>query len=194
MEAGQFDVFTPEGTPLTIEWAYGCQDPGWCKLDWVIAEPEKGRVVHASNMLDVTWETPDGEIVPLDGFLDPYFQEVYLDAESIPLFTKLVKQLSPSALQDYVSHWSTRSPSTAGAIQRTMAKSPSGCTISFGLTGRWPEAAFIRELFDEPAALLYQVAALLDTIDEARGRGRVPGSRYPHRPDRHADPDGGARV
>jgi hypothetical protein len=34
------------------------------------------------------------------------------------------------------------------------------------LTGRYPEAAFIRELFDEPAALLYQVDALLDALDE----------------------------
>ena len=31
--------------------------------------------------------TPDGTITPLDGYLDPYFQEVYLEAESIPVFT-----------------------------------------------------------------------------------------------------------
>ena len=171
VQAGKFDVFTPEGEPLTIEWDYGCQDPGWCKLDWVIAQPAKGRVVHASNMLDVTWEKPDGEIVPLDGFLDPYFQEVYLDAESIPLFTKLVKQLSPNALQDYVgalehevTKYSRRDPKNFGKVAKRLYN-------IFRLTGRWPEAAFIRELFDEPAALLYQVAALLDTIDEALAEG-----------------------
>lgn len=172
VETGQFDVFTPEGTPRTIEWDYGCQDPGWCKLDWVIAEPEKGRVVHASNMLDVTWEKPDGEIVPLDGFLDPYFQEVYLDADAIPLFTKLVKQLSPSALQEYVgdlehevTKYSRRDPKNYGKVAKRLYN-------IFRLTGRWPEAVFIRELFDEPAALLYQVAALLDTIDEALKEGQ----------------------
>jgi len=37
----------------------------------------------------------------------------------------------------------------------------------FRLTGRHQAAALIRELFDEPAALLYQVWALLDTLDEA---------------------------
>ena len=45
-------------------------------------------------MLDPTWEAPDGSIVPLDGFLEPYFQEVYLEADSIPLFSRLVKELS----------------------------------------------------------------------------------------------------
>jgi hypothetical protein len=171
VEKGSFDVFTPEGEPLTIDWEYGCQEPGWCKLDWVIAEPEKGRVVHASNMLDVTWETPEGEIVPLDGFLDPYFQEVYLDAQSIPLFTKVVKHMSPNALRDYVTQlehevakYSQRDPKNYGKVAKRLYN-------IFRLTGRWPEAAFIRELFDEPAALLYQVAALLDTIDEALESG-----------------------
>jgi hypothetical protein len=37
----------------------------------------------------------------------------------------------------------------------------------FRLTGRHQAAALIRELFDEPAAFLYQVWALLDTIDRA---------------------------
>ena len=46
-------------------------DPGWCKLDWVIADPIRGRLANASNMLDVTWEVPDGTIIPLDGYLDP---------------------------------------------------------------------------------------------------------------------------
>jgi hypothetical protein len=164
---GCFDVFTPTGEKLSIDWSYGFEDPGWCKLDWVIAEPEEGRVVHASNMLDVTWEAPDGSIVPLDGFLDPYYQEVYLEAESIPLFTKLVRHLSPDVLQDYVgaleqqvTKYSRHDPKNFGKVAKRLYN-------IFRLTGRWPEAAFVRELFDEPAALLYQVAALLDTIDEA---------------------------
>jgi hypothetical protein len=171
VQDGQFDVFTPQGEAMTIDWAYGCQDPGWCKLDWVIAEPERGRVVHTSNMLDVTWETPDGGIVPLDGYLDPYFQEVYLEAESIPLFTKLVKHLSPDALQDYVgalteqvTHYSRKVPANYGKVAKRLYN-------IFRLTGRWHEAAFVRELFDEPAALLYQVASLLDTVDEAMTEG-----------------------
>ncbi|MGD8466100.1 MAG: hypothetical protein PVI09_19755 [Anaerolineae bacterium] len=167
VQDGEFRVYTVDGEHTTIDWDYGCQDPGWCKLDWVIAEPEQGRVVHTSNMLDVTWERPDGELVPLDGYLDPYFQEVYLDAEAIPLFTKVVKHVSADALQDYVGQlrrevvkYSRHDPRNYGKVAKRLYN-------IFRLTGQWHEAAFVRELFDEPAALLYQVAALIDTIDEA---------------------------
>jgi hypothetical protein len=167
VEAGGFDVLTPEGGALHIPWEYGYQDPGWCKLDWIIVEPEAGRVVHASNMLDATWESPTGEIVPLDGYLDPYFQEVYLDAESIPLFTRLVKHLSTNALHDYVGQLEREVTKYCHCDPRNYGKVAKRLYNIFRLTGRWAEAAFVRELFDEPAALLYQVAALLDTLDEA---------------------------
>ncbi|MDX1688146.1 MAG: hypothetical protein R3248_09210, partial [Candidatus Promineifilaceae bacterium] len=41
----------------------------------------------------------------------------------------------------------------------------------FRLTGRYPEAAYVRELFDEPTTLLYQVGALIRTMDEAARPG-----------------------
>ena len=68
-----------------------------------MADPIRKQLVNASNMLDVAWESPDGEIIPLDSYLDSYFQEVYLDAESIPVFSKLVKHVSGDALDDYVT-------------------------------------------------------------------------------------------
>jgi hypothetical protein len=37
----------------------------------------------------------------------------------------------------------------------------------FRLTGRYPEAVFLRELFDEPSSLLYQVWSLIRTLDDA---------------------------
>ena len=79
---------TPDGDPWEVTWAEAADDPGWCKLDWVVADPVRRKVSNASNMLDVTWEAPDGSITPLDGYLDPYFQEVYLEADSVPLFWK----------------------------------------------------------------------------------------------------------
>ncbi|MGW8250778.1 MAG: hypothetical protein ACWGO1_09060, partial [Anaerolineales bacterium] len=36
----------------------------------------------------------------------------------------------------------------------------------FRLTGRYEDAAFLRELFDEPATMLYQVWSLIRTIDD----------------------------
>jgi hypothetical protein len=166
VKAGQMEVFRADGQPWAVEWEYGCLDPGWCKMDWVIAEPERGRVVNASNMLDVTWETPEGEIIPLDGFLDPYFQEVYLEAESVPLFAKLARHISPKALGEYVDQLSgevrkyTREHVNYGKAAKRLYN-------IFRLTGRHEPAAVIRELFDEPAALLYQVWSILDTIDDA---------------------------
>lgn len=163
---GRMRVFRASGEPWEIDWSYGCHDPGWCKMDWVVAEPERGRVVNASNMLDVTWETPDGDIVPLDGFLDPYFQEVYLEAESVPLFTKLSRHVSPKALDEYVQQITgevdkyTHDPANYGKAAKRLYN-------IFRLTGQHGAAALIRELFDEPAALLYQVWSLMDTIDEA---------------------------
>ncbi|HEY68929.1 MAG TPA: hypothetical protein G4N97_11740 [Thermoflexia bacterium] len=170
VKAGKMQVFRASGEPWEVEWEYGCLDPGWCKMDWVIAEPEKGRVVNASNMLDVTWETPDGDIIPLDGFLDPYFQEVYLEAESVPLFAKLARHISPQALDEYVRQ-------LTGEVYKythkhvNYGKAAKRMYNIFRLTGRHQAAALIRELFDEPAALLYQVWSLLDTIDDASQPG-----------------------
>ncbi len=166
VKAGKMHVFRASGEPWEVEWEYGCLDPGWCKMDWVIAEPEKGRVVNASNMLDVTWEAPDGSITPLDGFIDPYFQEVYLEAESVPLFSKLTHHISPQALDEYVQQ-------LTGEVYKythkyvNYGKAAKRMYNIFRLTGRHQAAALIRELFDEPTALLYQVWSLLDTVDDA---------------------------
>jgi len=168
IENKAFQVFTPDGSAESIEWETAAQDPGWCKMDWVVADPVRGKLANASNMLDVTWEAPDGSITPLDGYLDPYFQEVYLEAESIPLFTKLVKHVSSDALEDYVQQ-------LEGEVRKYLKKDPNYGKAAkrmyniFRLTGRYEEAAYVRELFDEPATALYQVHALIRTIDDVAG-------------------------
>jgi hypothetical protein len=128
------------------------------------------QVVNASNMLDATWEAPDGKITPLDGYLDPYFQEVYLEAESIPVFTKLAKQVDSSALDHYVEQlehevqkYITKDPNYGKAAKRMYNV--------FRLKGRYEEAAYVRELFDEPATVLYQVWSLIRTIDDCFAPG-----------------------
>lgn len=166
VEDGYFSVLTADGQPKTIEWSYARDDPGWCKFDWVLVDPGKPRVVKASNMLDVTWEAPDGTITPLDGFIDPYFQEVYLDAESIPLFTKVIKNLKAEALQDYVSALEKEIKKYAFGEHPNYGKVAKRMYNIFRLTGRFQEAAYIRELFDEPAALLYQVGQVMDGFIE----------------------------
>lgn len=162
---GRMDVETADGEALTITWEEASKDPGWCKLDWVVADPVHEHLVNASNMLDVTWEAPDGSITPMDGYLDPYFQEVYLEAESIPLFTKLAKHVSADALDDYVE-------ALEKEVHKYISKSPNYGKAArrmyniFRLTGRYEAAAYLRELFDEPTTILYQVSALIRTIDD----------------------------
>ncbi len=165
VQAGKLTLEDGEGKLIEITWEEAAQDPGWCKLDWVVADPVRKQLVNASNMLDVTWEAPNGEIVPLDGYLDPYFQEVYLDAASIPVFTKLAKEVDSNALDNYVSQ-------LEGEVHKYVHKTPNFGKAAkrmyniFRLTGRYEEAAYLRELFDEPATVLYQVWSLIRTIDD----------------------------
>ena len=163
--AGRIDV-ERDGTPATITWEDASADPGWCKLDWIVSDPARGALANASNMLDVTWEAPDGAIVALDGVIDPYFQEVYLETGSLPLFERIVDELSDDAVADYVRQlehevvkYSTHDPNF-GKVARRLYN-------IFRLTGRYAEAAYLRELFDEPTTVLYQVAAVIRTLDEA---------------------------
>jgi hypothetical protein len=170
VEAGGIAYRTAGGAEAVLWWDDAALDPGWCKLDWVLEDAADHALANVSNMLDVTWEAPDGTITPLDGFLDPYFQEVYLETESIPLFSKLVKDLGADAVAEYVEtlnreiHGYTVDHPNWGKAARRLYN-------VFRLTGRYAEAAFIRELFDEPVTALYQVAALLRTLDEAAGGG-----------------------
>jgi hypothetical protein len=171
IKTGKIEGFRPDGTSITIEWKSVQNDPGWCKLDWVVADPIRKQLSNASNMLDVTWEAPDGSIIPLDGYLDAYFQEVYLDAASVPIFSKLAQHVSANALDDYVNQ-------LAKEVKKYLIKDINYGKVAkrlyniFRLTGRFEEASFLRELFDEPATMLYQVWSLIRTIDDAS----IPGS------------------
>lgn len=166
IEEGKKVGFTQEGKPLEIKWEDAAQDPGWCKLDWVVADPINGSLANASNMLDVTWEAPDGSITPLDGYLDPYFQEIYLQEESVPIFQKLSQHVSADALDSYVKALEGE-VSKYLTTQINYGKAAKRMYNIFRLTGRYPEAVFLRELFDEPTALLYQVWSLIRTLDDA---------------------------
>ena len=174
IDAKALNAQAPEGVAVTISWDEVAQNPGWCKLDWVVADPLRGQLSNASNMLDVTWEAPDGDITPLDGYLDPYFQEVYLQAESIPLFSKLAKHVSADALDDYVRQLEKEVNKYLGR-QPNYGKAAKRMYNIFRLTGRYEEAAYVRELFDEPATALYQVWSLIRTIDDVvDDHGSIP--------------------
>ncbi|MCK5053399.1 MAG: hypothetical protein KAR65_03935 [Anaerolineales bacterium] len=174
IEAKAINAKMPDGAPVKIDWYEVALNPGWCKLDWVVADPLRGQLSNASNMLDVTWEAPDGAITPLDGYLDPYFQEVYLQADSIPLFSKLAKHVSADALDDYVRQLEKEVNKYLGQ-HPNYGKAAKRMYNIFRLTGRYEEAAYVRELFDEPTTALYQVWSLIRTIDDVvRDHGSIP--------------------
>ena len=140
----------------------------------VVVDSRTGVFGHTVSMLDVTWEAPDGAITPLDGYLDPYFQEVYLQAESIPLFSKLAKHVSADALDDYVQQLENEVNKYLGR-KPNYGKAAKRMYNIFRLTGRYEEAAYVRELFDEPATALYQVWSLIRTIDDVvKDPGSIP--------------------
>lgn len=162
-------LHTPDGE---VRWADAALDPGWVKVDWVVTDPERGKLSNASNVIDVTWEAPDGSITALDGYLDTYFQEVYLDAEEVPTFTKVVAHVSDDALDSYVEQlekevrkYLTKHLNYGKAAKRMYNV--------FRLSGRHYDAAFVRGLFDEPATILYQVWSLIVTLDNATQPGSV---------------------
>jgi hypothetical protein len=163
--AGAFSMVR-DGRPVTVTWDGVAAEPGWCKLDWIVSDPARGALANASNMLDVTWQAPDGTITALDGVIDPYFQEVYLESDSLPVFSRIVRELAADSVDEYVEQlehevvkYSTHDPNF-GKVARRLYN-------IFRLTGRYVEAAYVRELFDEPTTVLYQVAALVRTLDEA---------------------------
>jgi hypothetical protein len=170
LTAGVTELTHNDGTPVTITWQQAAEDPGWCKLDWIIADPIRRRVSNASNMLDVTWEAPDGSIVALDGFIDPYYQEIYLEPASMPVFAKIAKQLTGSSLERYVDELEHEVRKYAGS-DANYGKAARRMYNVFRLTGRFEEAAYIRELFDEPATVLYQVWSLVRSLEEASEPG-----------------------
>jgi hypothetical protein len=166
IQSGKIELKRLDGTPATILWEDAALNPGWCKLDWVVADPAHGHLSNASNMLDVTWEAPDETITPLDGYLDPYFQEVYLDAESIPIFSKLAKHVSADALDDYVKQLEHEINKYL-TMDVNYGKVAKRMYNIFRLTGRYEDAVFLRDLFDEPTTMLYQVWSLIRTMDDA---------------------------
>ncbi|MCA0215809.1 MAG: hypothetical protein LCH43_00470 [Actinobacteria bacterium] len=172
--SGSIDVVKDDGTEVTLRWDEVALDPGWCKLDWVVADPARTQLSNASNVIDVTWEAPSGEIVSLDGYLDAFFQEVYLDSDDVPVFAKLAKFVSDDALDEYVDR-------LEGEVRKYLTdhlnygKAAKRMYNVFRLSGRHLDAAFVRELFDEPTTILYQVWSLIVTLENAT----EPGSSIP---------------
>ncbi len=164
--AGEITVHAPDGSPRTYRWDECDVGGGWLYLYWIVADRERGRISIASNVIDLSWEDDDGVIRSLDGAVDPLVQEVYLEAEALPLVERLQRLIQPGAREAYqqamkeqVHHYSTEEQSYGKVAKRLYNL----CRV----TDELEAAAYVRELFDEPSAGLYQVSGLLEAADAA---------------------------
>ncbi|MEA2484880.1 MAG: hypothetical protein QOC55_2827 [Thermoleophilaceae bacterium] len=142
-------------------------DPGFVKLDWVFADSERDRVLPVSKVIDATWESPDGTIVALDGVLDSFYQEIYLDPDSQVDVERLVQHVSPDGLENYlqqimgeVAKYSTAGHENYGKVAKRL----------YNITRilrRDQDASYLRSLFDDPPARLYQVSGTMHALSEA---------------------------
>lgn len=163
--AGEIAAESADGRPVTVRWDDTTVGGGWVYLGWIAADRERGRIALMSNMVDATWEDPTGAIHALDGAVDPLSQEVYLELDALPLVAKLDRAVAPdaratyaAAMRDQVSRYLTE-PSFGKVAKRLYNL--------FRVTDELEAAAYVRELFDESPARLYQVSGLLDAADAA---------------------------
>ncbi len=164
---GWIGVSDAEGHPLVIKWDDVAGGPGWTYIGWIVVEPgATGRIALASNMMEVTWETPTGDLIALDGTIDPCLQEVYLEQDALPLFRKIVARVNPDATRAYVHAMRTQAHHYVHA-EPNFCKASKRLYNLFRMTDELAAAAYVRELFDEPAARMYQVPGLLEAADVA---------------------------
>ena len=159
-------VETPGGARRTVAWNDVELGQGWVYLGWIVADSVAGRIALVSNMVDATWESPDGVLTSLDGAIDPLAQEVYLEASALPLVTRLDGQVERdaddayrAAMQSEAYHYTHVEPNFAKAAKRLYNL--------FRVSDELEAAVFVGELFDEPAAGMYQVPGLLEAADAA---------------------------
>ena len=142
-------------------------DPGFVKLDWVYADRERDRVVPVSKVIDATWEAPDGTIIALDGVLDSFYQEVYLDPESQVDVERLVQHVSPDGLENYLDQIAGEIAKYSAEGHENYGKVAKRLYNITRILRRDADASYLRQLFDDPPARLYQVGGTMHALSEA---------------------------
>lgn len=164
--AGRIAVERHRGGSLTIAWDDTDVAGGWLYLGWIVADRKEGRIALASVMLDPTWEDSEGTIRSLDGTVDPLAQEIYLEPDALALVERVDDLVALDARDTYreamrgeAYHYTHEEPNFAKAAKRLYNL--------FRVADELEAAAYVRELFDEPTARLYQVPGLLEAADLA---------------------------
>lgn len=173
IDARSFPVEDADGDAQLIEMSEVATRPGFVKLDWVMADRERDRVVAVTKVIDATWETPDGTIVALDGVLDGFYQEVYLEPASRSHVERIINRGEPSGLREYVEQLEGEIERYTADGHENYGKVAKRLYNIFRITKRAQQAAYVRALFDDPAARLYQVEGGLHALEQVLGTARL---------------------
>jgi hypothetical protein len=175
LDARVMTVETDDGEPHLVVMREVATDPGFVKLDWVFADPKKHKLVAVSKVIDATWEGPEGAIVALDGVLDSFYQEVYLDPESKGAVERLLDQVKPDGLAAYVEQLEGEIKKYTSPGHENYGKVAKRLYNIFRITNRPEPAGFLRGLFDDPPARLYQMDSAAHALEQALGPQPLPG-------------------
>ncbi len=173
LDARVLAVQRADGEPMVIQLVANAKEPGFVKLDWVFADQEQERIVAVSKVIDATWGTPDGTIVPLDGVVDSFYQEVYLDPDSKADVERIIDELKPDGLEHYVDQLHGEIRKYMKPDHENYGKVAKRLYNIFRITNRPGPASYLRQLFDDPPARLYQVPATLYALGGTLGTQRL---------------------
>ena len=106
-------------------------------------------------------------MVALDGVLDSFYQEVYLDPESQVDVERLVQHVSPDGLENYLDQIAGEIAKYSGEGHQNYGKVAKRLYNIARILRRDADASYLRQLFDDPPARLYQVGGTMHALSEA---------------------------
>ncbi len=148
--------------PLT--WTAAAADPGLVKVSWFLLDRGLGGPGWVSKVIDATWEGADGIVRSLDGAIDAEFQQVYLDAGGAELARRLTSFAGATERERYVQAMEREVLAHRRATPPNHGKAVKRLYNLCRLTDRRTEALYLRELFDDPAARLYEAQTMIRAL------------------------------
>ena len=103
----------------------------------------------------------------LDGVLDSFYQEIYLDPESQVDVERLVQHVSPDGLENYLEQIMGEIAKYSGEGHENYGKVAKRLYNITRILRRDEDASYLRSLFDDPPARLYQVGGTMHALSEA---------------------------
>lgn len=157
------------GQAVTIAWADMASNPVWIKFDWIFSNAQQSIVLNTSNVLDPTWENPEGVIATMDAAQDAFLQEIYLDTTAEPLVARLFTTLGGDLRAEYLEQLEleVKKFGTQGKPKYNLGKVAKRVYNLTRMSGRLLDATYLQGLFGAPVAMVYQIWSRIKGVEEA---------------------------